>query len=214
MAALAAFEARAGDGERSVIADIDRMRAIRRADAEARKARLVDDDPSARILGRENALLAVAEQAVEHAEIAPFQPDAGAVLIGHADILEDQPLDPCAAAAQHQRRLAFAHTAVEDRGARGGGAIGDVARLLHRAIAPDAGCDLDRAGAAADLVHGIGQRAIGLAGLGDAIGHGTLLLREKGQGTDQGQRGDKDDAKRGHAQCHTMLAGKCRILEG
>ena len=96
------------------------------------------------------AFLAVAEQAVGDGEVAAFQTDARAIAVGHADILEDDAVDRGGAAAKDQRALPFARHAVEDRGARRRGADGDVAPLLHRALAIGAGRDDDRAPAIAD----------------------------------------------------------------
>src|SRR5262245_64229289 len=53
------------------------------AAAEAREGRAVDGDRARRIVGGEDALLAVAEPALHHDEVAVLLADAGAVGVGH-----------------------------------------------------------------------------------------------------------------------------------
>src|SRR3546814_13689616 len=89
--------------------------------------------------------------------IAPLEPNARAVAVGNAHILKDDALDPRAIAAQHERGLALAGHAVEDRAAGLGGDEGDASRGLHRAVAVMAGGDAGRPFALTDRLDRILQ---------------------------------------------------------
>ena len=145
---------------------------------------MVDADRAVMVVGDENAVLAVAEQGFADAEIARFEPDAGAVAVGDADVLEDQAPTCAARAAEYQRALALAGDAVEDHGAGLAGDIGDPPGILHRALAIGAGRDHDRAVAAADRGDRVGEAAIALAIFLDGEG------RRRGL---RGQRRRRDD---------------------
>src|SRR3546814_2079280 len=93
------------------------------------EGRPVDADRVARRVVRQNAFLAVAEQAVGDGQVAAFQPDARTIAIGHAQILDDEAVYGSRLAAQHQRRLLLAGHAVADGGARLLPADGDIAAL-------------------------------------------------------------------------------------
>src|SRR3989344_6395390 len=130
MAAAALFETRAGDDDTAVNAGVDAVRAAQPAvaAAEAREGRPVDGQRRLGIVSGKDAFLAVAEQAVGDFEVAFLQPDARAIAVGHAHVLEHDPVDLRARAAQYQRRLALAGHTVEDRTARFGGDEGDAPR--------------------------------------------------------------------------------------
>src|SRR3546814_12361978 len=98
------------------------------------EGRPVDADRVARRVARQNAFLAVAEQAVGDGQVAAFQPDARTIAIGHAQILEDEAVYGARPAAQPQRRLLLAGHAAEDGGARLLRAAGALAALPHRAL--------------------------------------------------------------------------------
>src|SRR5512139_1649071 len=108
MPAIARFEAGARDGQRTIMADVDRMRAAEPtiAAAEPGKRRFVDCDGPNRIVGGEDTFLAVAEPALAHFEVAVLEADSGTVCIGHTHVGEDQTFDPRRTPAQHQRSLA------------------------------------------------------------------------------------------------------------
>ena len=114
---------------------------------------MIDPDRAARIVGGEDAALAVHEHRLGNGEIALLDADAGAIAVGHAQIAEDESFHPRAAPAQHKRRLALASRAVEDRASRFGGDEGDLAGFLHRALGVAARRDANRAGAVADRGH-------------------------------------------------------------
>ncbi len=165
------------------------------AAAEAGEGRLLDEDGAAAVVAGEDAALAVAEQALADDEIALLQPNAGAVRVRHADILEDEALDPRAAPAQHERRLALAGHAVEHHRPRRARDIGHLALRLHRALAIGAGRDLDRAAAIADRRHRILQRAVGPAPLRHEEGAGGRLGRERrGRESEQKESGRESHA--------------------
>src|SRR3546814_6519490 len=105
------------------------------AAAEARKGRTVDGQRRVAVVGGQYAFLAGPEQAVDDLKVAAFQADARAVAVGNPHVLEHQPVNAGAIAAQHQRRLALAGDAVEDRAAGLGSDKGDAPRRLDRAIA-------------------------------------------------------------------------------
>ena len=188
MAAGAALEARIGDPERAVAADVERMSAIAVGMlAEPAEGRIVDRDRAVRVVGGEDAALAVDEHHLRDLEIALLDADAGAVAVLDPHMGEDQPLDARRVAAQHQRRFALAHLAVEDRRAGCLGDEGDAAGLLHRALAVAAGSDADRALAVADRGDRVGEAGIALAGFGDGEGAALVLRGERGGGDKQRQ---------------------------
>src|SRR5512139_494548 len=159
MAAGAALEANAADDHAAVVADVDAVRAIVAAKAEAREGRMLDANRSRRIVVREDAALAVAKRSLADHEIPPLEPDSRAVSVSHGEMLEGKAFDQRAAPAQHQRRLSLAGHSVEHRGSRLDGDIAYAASFLHRALAVAAGGDQDRARSAADRVDGILQGA-------------------------------------------------------
>ena len=201
MAAAALFEARPRDDDLAVDAGVDAVRAAEPAVAatEAREGRAVDGQRGFGIVGGQNALLAVAEQAVQHIEVAGFEPDARAVAVGDAHILEHQPVNPRARAAQHQRGLALAGHAVEDRAAGFGGDKGDAPRGLHRAVAVIAGGDADRPLALADRIYRILQPS--KAAAIDAIGRlaGLRGQRRRREEQRQGEQRQQGPTKKGFA---------------
>ncbi len=137
-----------------------------------------------------------------HGQVALFQPDSRAVVIGHAHILEDQPGNFGTAPAQHQCGLAFAGYAIEHGGTGLGGEIGNRARTLHRALFVPAGSNGDGALPVTNGVHRVLQVGKALPGLDHRIGR-TAILREQRGGGDggSGQSGDGEDHLAGKARC-------------
>src|SRR3546814_11699365 len=92
MAAIALVEARARDRQAAIAARIDAVGAgeVAVAAPQMAEGRPVDADRVARRVARQNAFLAVAEQAVGDGQVAAFQPDARTIAIGPAQILEDE----------------------------------------------------------------------------------------------------------------------------
>ena len=152
------------------------------------------------VVGDEDAVLAVAEQGIADDKVALLEPDAGAVGVRHADVLEDDALDPGRAAAQHQRRLALAGDAVEQGGSGLARDKGDPPRLLHRALAVAARRDQDGAAAAADRGDGVGERAVAAPAFLDGERRPAGLRRQRRRG-DEEAREDRHDDEPGHA-CH------------
>lgn len=106
---------------------------------------MIDRDGAARVVGRQDAALVVDEHGVGDDEIAFLDPDARAVTVVDQDMSEDDAVDTGRGAAQHQRRLALAHAAVEHHAARHLGDESHPARVLHRALIVTARRDGDRA---------------------------------------------------------------------
>lgn len=107
------------------------------------------------IVGGENSVLAVAEQRFPYGEVARFQPNPGAVRIGHPNVLKDEALDGGPAPAKHQRRLSLTGDSVEHRSPGLPRYKRNPSRLLHGTIPVNAGPDQDRPFAIADGVYGI-----------------------------------------------------------
>jgi hypothetical protein len=80
-------------GKRAVIADVDRVRAACRilAGSKPAKGRAGDVDTARRVVGGENALLAVLEPRVGNIERTFLQSDAGAIAVRHLDVRESDP---------------------------------------------------------------------------------------------------------------------------
>ena len=151
---------------------------------------LVDGDAGCGVDPGQNALLAVAKPALAHGQVALFQPDAGPVEIGHADIAEHQPGDFGAAAAQDQRALALAGDVIEHGLPRCGGDIGDIARPLHRAVVVAAGGDLDCPHSVPDRIDRILQAGKALSGFHDDIRCALLGGGDAHRQDQRAQRGD------------------------
>ena len=198
MAAGAALEAGADDGERAGAAIVDGVRAalILRTQAEAGKGRLLDADRAVMVVGNEDAVLAVAERGIADDKVAVLEPYAGAVEIRHAQVLEDDAFDPGRAAAQHQRRLALAGNAVEQGGSGLARDKGDTPRFLHRALAVTARRDQDGAAAATDRGDSVGERTIAAPAFLDRERRRARLRRQRRRGEEA--REDRQGDEPGH----------------
>jgi len=183
MAAGAAFEARVGDGQAAIVADIERVGAVAvGAAAEAAEGRMIDRDAAIRIAGGEDSALAIGEQRFRDVQIALLDPDAGTIAVRHCHVGEDQAFDARRSAAQHERRLALAHHAIErDRPRRRGGED-NITRFLHSALPVSSRCDPDCAASLADRRHRVGQRRMAFACLGDGEGRTWRGLASDGAG--------------------------------
>ncbi len=118
--------------------------------------------------------------------------DARAVAVFDAEVLKDQPVDPRALAAQHERRLVLAYPAVEDHGARLNRDIGDDPRVLNCAVRICAWRDADGSRAIADRSDRIGELRIATPRLFD--GEGCLDALRGGRSGKSDERGQREGA--------------------
>ena len=113
-------------------------------------------------------------------------------LVVHRQIGEDQAVDGRPAAAQDQRRLAFAGLPAQQGLARFGGAEMDHAFALYRAFAPVAGGDDHGAFAVADRVDRFLQRSVSAARFEHGKTARAAALGKQGSKRNGPHRGNAD----------------------
>ena len=194
MPARALLETATGNNDAPVISGVDRMRATARifASAQARECRLVDHQLAVLAIGRQNALLAVAEPALRYAQGTFLETDARAVAVLDGEIGENDSVDAGTSSAQDQRSLAFAGHAAQQRATRLCSAKMHNAFALHRAFAPVARGDDHSSLAAADGIDRGLQRRIAAARFGNGEAGRRWALRQHGGERDRAYRHSRD----------------------
>ncbi|MCY1174917.1 hypothetical protein D9M73_151350 [compost metagenome] len=217
MPARAAFKARIGHHHRSAIGEIDAVRTARALITLTKpgKGRMVDRDLLRDRLSAENPLLAVEEHRVAHHQIAHFGADSRAIAVSDAHLAEHDAIDGRALPAQHERRLALAGRALEDRSPRRHRFEGDMPARLHGALVIDARRDQDRRRPHPHRLHRFVDRLEGLPRLGNGKRRARLL---RGGG---GRKGDGDERKNAAHEARLLCAKRCpptrrrgRYIEG